>query len=98
MVRLARRKAERRLAVFGCILLCFPVQRVPLQKGIVFLLLEPTRRARAFLISRCHVARGRRAGGFRFGAFKHDDFLRHLCYSFVSTAGSSSSPSRASSS
>src|SRR5262249_43345412 len=98
MVRFARRKAERRLAVFGCILLGFPVQGVPFQKRIVFLFLEPLRGAWAFLVARGHVTRNRCACSFSFSAFEGDDFLWHTGYSLVSTTVSSSSPSRASSS
>src|SRR5882672_5924604 len=98
MVRLARRKAERRLAVFGCMLLGLPVERVPLHERIILFLFEPVRRPRAFFVSRRHVTRNRCAGRFRFGAFERDDFLGHFRYSFVSATASSSSPSRASSS
>jgi hypothetical protein len=61
MGRLARRNAERRFGVFGCIdgLLSLAVQRVSSQKWIVFLFLEPIRRARTFFVSRSHVARRR---------------------------------------
>src|SRR6476660_3398877 len=71
---------------------------MPLHEGIVFLLFEPVRRPRTFFISSCHVTRNRHASGFRFRAFEGDNFLRHVRYSLVSAAGSSSSPSRASSS
>src|SRR5690242_13370836 len=98
MVRFARRKAERRLAVFGCILLGLPVEGVPFHKRIVFLLLEPLRSPRAFLVARRHITRDRRARRFRFSTLESDDFLRHSNYSLVSTTVSSSSPSRASSS
>ena len=53
------------------------MQRVPLQKRIVFLLFQPIRRARTFLIACAHVARDRLAQSFRFCAFERDDFLRH---------------------
>src|SRR5438132_8341378 len=101
MARLARRNAERRLAVLGCIgLFGFAMKRVLSQKRIVFLFLEPVRRARAFFVPRGHVTRDRFAERFRFGAFEGDNFLRHRRYSLVSAAGaaSSSSPSPPSSS
>src|SRR5262249_38606975 len=103
MARLARRNAERRLAVFGCIrLLGFAMKRVFPHMRIVFLFLEPVRRARTFLVPRGHVARDRLSQSFRFGAFEGDDFLRHVRYSFDSGWGvasdSSASPSPPSSS
>src|SRR4051812_39073858 len=53
------------------------MERVPLQKRIVFFLLEPVRGARALFIARCHVTRRRLAEGLGLGAFKSDDFLGH---------------------
>ena len=47
------------------------------QKRIVFLLFQPVRRARTFLISGAHVTRSRFAQRLRLGAFECDDFLRH---------------------
>src|SRR5450432_1297111 len=98
IVRLARRKAERRLAVFGCILSGLPVECVPLHERIVFFLFQPIRRPRAFLVAGRHITRSRHAGGLRFGAFESNDFLGHVRYSLASGVASSSSPSRASSS
>src|SRR4029077_2054594 len=103
MARLARRNAERRLAVLGCIrLLGFAMKRVLAQMRVVFLFLEPVRRARTLLVPRSHVTRHRFAQRFRFGAFEGDNFLGHLRYSFDSGAGvasdSSASPSPPSSS
>ena len=71
-------------------LLRFPMKSMPLQEWIVFLFLEPIRRARAFLVSRGHVTRRRLAERFRFGAFQSNNFLRHSllllrlgrCYGF----------------
>src|SRR5215212_8245284 len=101
MVRLARRKAERRLAVFGCMkkLAGFAMQGMPFHERVILFFLEPIRRARALLISRAHVARSGHAGGLRFRAFQGDDFLCHN-YSFESSVllTSSSSPSPPSSS
>src|SRR5256885_11240231 len=76
------------------------MKRVLAQKRIVFLFLEPVRRARAFLVARGHVTRNRFAERFRFGAFEGDNFLGHRNYSLDSAAGaaSSSSPSPPSSS
>src|SRR5437879_12924538 len=76
------------------------MKRVLSQKRIVFLVLEPVRRARTFLVPKRHVTRNRFAECFRFGAFESDDFLCHRCYSLDSAAGaaSSSSPSPPSSS
>ena len=97
MLRLARRKAERRLAVFGCIRSAdLPVQSVFFQKRIVFFLFQPVWRARALLVSGRHVARRWFTQRFRLGAFQCDDFLRHnfvaKCYSFSAVgAGCSSS-------
>src|SRR5205085_5892157 len=103
MARLARRKAERRLAVLGCIrLFSFAVKRVFPQKRIVFLFLEPVRRLRTLLVPLGHVTRDRFSERFRFGAFEGDNFLGHFRYSFDSGAGvasdSSASPSLSSSS
>src|SRR5207302_8005891 len=101
MARLARRNAVRRLAVLGCIrLLGFAMKRVLPQKRVVFLFLEPVRRARTFFVSLAHVTRNRFTERFRFGAFENDNFLCHRRYSLVSAAGaaSSSSPSPPSSS
>src|ERR1700693_5384551 len=103
MARLARRNAERRLAVFGCIrLFGCAMKRVFPQKWIVFLFLEPVRRARTLFVPRGHVTRSRFAQRFRFGALEGDNFLSHVRYSFDSGAGvasdSSASPSPPSSS
>src|ERR1700693_4071801 len=101
MARLARRNAARRLAVLGCIrLFGFAVKRVLSQEWIVFLFLEPVRRARTFLVPLGHVTRNRFAERFRFGAFEGNNFLGHRRYSLDSAAGaaSSSSPSPPSSS
>src|SRR5437899_11620710 len=70
------------------------------QQRIVFLFLEPVRRARTFFVPLGHVARNRFAERFRFGAFEGDNFLCHRRYSLDSAAGaaSSSSPSPPSSS
>src|SRR5207253_11260070 len=70
------------------------MKRVLPQKRIVFLFLEPVRRARTFFVPLAHVTRNRFAERFRFGAFEDDNFLRHLRYSFGSwTGAASSSPS-----
>ena len=81
-------------------LLGFAMKRVLSQKRIVFLFLEPVRRARTFFVPKRHVTRNRFAERFRFGAFESDNFLCHRCYSLDSAAGaaSSSSPSPPSSS
>src|ERR1700731_323417 len=80
----------------------FAMKRVLTQMRIVFLFLEPVRRARTFLVTRGHVPRNRFAQRFRFGALEGDDFLGHRGYSFDSCAGvasdSSLSPSPPSSS
>src|SRR6202162_2707888 len=89
MARLARRNAERRLAVFGCIrLFGCAMKRVFPQKWIVFLFLEPVRRARTLFVPRGHVTRSRFAQRFRFGALEGDNFLSHVRYSFDSGAAS----------
>src|SRR5437764_11283967 len=103
MARLARRNAERRLAVLGCIrLFGLAMKRVFPQKRIVFLFFEPVRSARTFLVPLAHVTRNRFAERFRFRAFEGDNFLGHFRYSFDSCAGvasdSSPSPSLSSSS
>src|SRR5689334_6677759 len=80
IARLARRKAERRLAVLGCMdesLFRFAMKRVLLQKGIVFFLFQAVRRARTLLVPGRHIARRGFAQRLRFGAFECDDFLRH---------------------
>src|SRR5262249_93116 len=102
IARLARRNAERRLAVLGCIrLLGLAMKRVFAQMRIVFLFLEPPLRARTFLVPRCHVTRNGFAQRSRFGTLEGDNFLRHVRYSFDSGAGvasdSSASPSPSSS-
>src|SRR6266571_4937301 len=78
----------------------FAMKRVLPQKRIVFLFLEPVRRARTFLVSKRHVTRDWFAERFRFGALENDNFLCHRRYSLDSAAGaaSSSSPSPPSSS
>jgi hypothetical protein len=69
------------------------MERMPFQKRIVLLLLEPIGRARTFLVPRAHVTRDWFAQRFCLGAFENDYFLRHLDYSFASAgAASSSSP------
>src|SRR5438270_4767474 len=104
MARLARRNAERRLAVLGCIwkLFGFAMKCMLAQKRIVFLFLEPVRRAGAFLVPRGRVTRNRFAESFCFSALEGDNLLRHVRYSFDSGAGvasdSSASPSPPSSS
>src|SRR3954467_12444859 len=103
MARLARRNAERRLAVLGCIRLSgFAMKRVLPQKRVVFLCPEPVGGARTFLVPRGHVTRNGFAERFRFSAFEGDNFLGHRRYSLDSGAGaasvSSASPSPPSSS
>src|SRR6266567_1368622 len=111
MVRLARRKAERRLAVFGCMRSAgLAVKRMFFQKRVVFFLFQPVRCARALLVSRRHVTRNGFTQSFSLGAFQCDNFLRHkinnllanhfgVIYSFSAAgAGCSSSVSGASSS
>src|SRR5256885_15380101 len=79
MVRLARRKAERRLAVFGCMRSAsLAVKRMLFQKRIVFFLFQPVRGARALLVSRRHITRNRFAQSLSLSAFQCDNFLRHL--------------------
>src|SRR3954452_796362 len=56
------------------------MERVPLQKRIVFLFLEPVRRPRALLVARAHVTRCRLAFIPRLRAFARDDFLRHYLF------------------
>src|SRR5947209_5927858 len=94
MVRLARRNAERRLAVFGCMnrLFGFAMKRVLPQMRVVFLFLEPVRGPRAFFVPARHVTRRGFAERFRFGAFEGDNFLGHV-YSLDSGAGAASDSS-----
>jgi hypothetical protein len=47
------------------------------QKRIVFLLFQPVRGARTFLVSRAHVTRSRFAQRLCLSAFERDNFLRH---------------------
>ena len=56
------------------------MQGVPFQKRIIFLFLEPVRRARAFLVARAHVTRNRFPERLRFRAFESDNFLRHMLF------------------
>jgi hypothetical protein len=58
------------------------MQRMPVQKRIVFFLLKTVRGARALLVARAHVTGGRFAFRFRFRALEGDDFLRHLVLAF----------------
>jgi len=53
------------------------MQGVPPQKGIVFFLLQAIRRPWTFLITRRHITRRRLPKRFSFGAFEHNNFLRH---------------------
>src|SRR5438067_12789568 len=87
MARLARRKAERRLAVLGCNrIFSFAVKRVFPQKRIVFLFLEPVRRLRALFVPLGHVTRNRFTERFGFGEFEGDNCLGQLRYSSESGA------------
>src|SRR5207253_11017584 len=67
------------------------VERVPLQKRIVFFLFQTIGPARAFFVPRGRVARDRLAERLRLGAFEGDNFLRHGDYSFASVGAASSS-------
>src|ERR1700741_683034 len=87
MARLARRKAERRLAVFGCMLLRLPVQRVPSQKRVVLLLFQSIRCARTLPVPRRHVTRNWLAQRFGLGAFQCDNFLRHFLLLYLCRRG-----------
>jgi len=64
------------LRLHGC-LPRFAVKGMPPQERIVFLFFEPIGCARAFLITRAHVARDRLAERFGFRAFESDNLLRH---------------------
>jgi hypothetical protein len=55
---------------------------MPLQEWIVFLFLEPIRRARTFFVSRGHVTRRRLAERLGFGAFQGNNFMRHFLLLF----------------
>src|SRR6267378_793150 len=69
----------------------FAMKRVLPQKRIVFLFLEPVRRAWTFLVPKRHITRDRFTERFRFSAFESDNFLCHRLYSLVSAAGAASS-------
>ena len=56
------------------------MQCVLLQKRIVFLFLEPVRRARTFFVARAHVTRRRFSQRLRFRALECDNFLRHFLF------------------
>ena len=78
MIRLARRKFDLRLAVFGSmVLLHLPVKGAAAQERIVFLLLQATWCIEAFFVTRSHVTGNRLA--FRFGlcALNSDDIPGH---------------------
>ena len=80
IMRLARRKAERRLGVLGSMesgSAGFPMERVTLQERVVFFLFQPVRRVGTFFIARGGVARWWFAFGFCLGAFQRDNFLWH---------------------
>jgi hypothetical protein len=59
-------------------LLRFPMERMPLQEWVIFFFLEAIGRARAFFVSRGHVAGRRLAERFRLGAFQSHNFLCHV--------------------
>ena len=65
IVRFARRNAERRAGVFGCMrelawgLLGFPMERTPAQGGVVLELFQTVRRVWALFVARGDVARDR---------------------------------------
>src|SRR5437899_10240993 len=81
MVRLARRKAERRLAVLGCMKSAsLAMKGMFFQKRVVFFLFQPVRRARALLVSCRHVTRNRFTQGFSLSAFQCDNLLRHSLF------------------
>src|SRR5438067_13908118 len=77
MARFARRKAERRLAVLGPIIL-FPGATCAVLRTDCISFSKPIRCARAFLVPRGHITRGRLTQGFGLGAFQRYNFLSHL--------------------
>jgi hypothetical protein len=98
IARFARRKFDRRLAVFGSIvLLYFTMQRVASEEGIIFFLFQPAWGIGAFLIAGGDITGDRLTLGFGLGALEDNDVSGHN-YSLLSDAGSSSSPSLPSSS
>src|SRR5580693_811560 len=98
MARFARRKFDRRLAVFGSIiLLYFAMQCMAPQERVVFFLFEPSWGVQALFVTGGDIARNRFSLGLGLGAFQDNDVSRHN-YSLFSEAGSSSSPSPPSSS
>ena len=69
-------------AAFGCLglhvgLFGLAVQRVAAEMRIVFLFLQPARRARALFVAGAHVARDRLAFGGGLGALESNDVLCH---------------------
>jgi hypothetical protein len=98
IARLARRKFDRRLAVFGSIkLLYFAMERVASEERVIFFLFQAAWSVGAFFISGGDIARDRFALGSGLGALEDNDVSRHN-YSLLSDTGSSSSPSPPSSS
>src|ERR1700746_4167577 len=98
MARLARRKLDRRLAVFGSIrLLYLTMQGMASEEGIIFFLFQAAWGIRAFLIAGGDITGDRFTLGSGLGALEDNDVSRHN-YSLFSEAGSSSSPSPPSSS
>src|SRR5580693_4602111 len=91
MARFARRKFDRRLAVFGSIiLLYFAMQCMAPQERVVFFLFEPSWGVQALFVTGGDIARNRFSLGLGLGAFQDNDVSRHN-YSLFSEVGSSSS-------
>src|ERR1700738_564178 len=88
MARFARRKFDRRLAVFGSIiLLYFAMQCMAPQERVVFFLFEPSWGVQALFVTGGDIARNRFSLGLGLGAFQDNDVSRHN-YSLFSEAGS----------
>src|SRR6267378_5984243 len=101
IARLARRKFDRRLAVFGSMMLFyFPMQGVASEVRIIFFLFQPARGIEAFFIASGDITGDRFTLGSGLGALEDNDVSGHnySFYSLLSDAGSSSSPSPPSSS
>ena len=60
------------------VLFDFAVERVALEEGVVFLLLQAVRRLRALFVACGDVPRSGFPLGFRLGAFESDVFLCHV--------------------
>ena len=65
-----------------------PVERMPFEKRVIFLLFQAARGIRTFLVPSAHVTGSRLAFSFRFCAFQSNDVAGHNLVSDRAVAGS----------